>query len=119
MERFERAKAYPGTYFQLLPLELRKLLALYRYSCILDIVVTYQGPSKGFLFIANDLINIIRVSNDFIDKVPELLIAIAEERIMSITTTDVILLYPGGDRGLSIIIGNNLINVPLCKKIID
>ena len=113
MERFEQIPSYPDTYFQLLPSELRRLLALYVYNCNFII----NGDKDGLVIGINGVELVLPFSGDIAIKIPQLLnwirierpglIAGKAERITC--TISHIILTSGSFR----------IVLPICKQLID
>lgn len=113
MERFEQIPNYSNTYFQLLPSELRKLLASYVYNCNFII----RGDRDGIGVKLNDIELILPFSSDVVEQIPQLLAWIKTNRPIMINGNHEHIIYTT----YSIILtsGSFRITLPICKELVE
>ena len=122
MSRFERIDAYPGTYFTLLPLELRAILSLYIYHCNYRVETFREKIGRHGLqlsVVTNGIYNTINIPEDIIPQIPQLINNIYNDRITMIRGNDLDIGYAGSDFELLIKSSTFITLMPLCKKLLD
>lgn len=122
MSRFERIDAYPGTYFTLLPIELRKLLSLYLYHCKYRVDAFREKSGRHGLMlsiVASGIFNNIDIPDDIIPQIPHLIDSIYDDRIAVIRGKSMDIGYAGNDFELLIKSPTFTTLMPLCKKLLD
>lgn len=108
-----RIEAYSGTYFALLPLELREILASYRYQC--NFIIAWQD--RSFHLDMNGVIIKIRLPAHAISVIPELLEIIIQNKMKMILIAGITFYY--NKDILSIQTDLTYVTLPVCKVLID
>jgi|SRR5581483_1386702 len=127
MERFERVQAFPGTYFEILPLDLRKLLVLYIYQCNFNIRIDRpQIYEKIYIYTKLHIYDVgkgihytIRLEKISIPDLENLIKFIALGQSIEIRGTDLHIIYSGFDLDLYIRSYMIELYIPLCKELIN
>lgn len=113
MSRFEIIEAYTDTYFELLPAELRRILASYIYHCNFTIIWQYRNLYVNINGVAID----VSLPFHALRAIPELLDAIIKNKTKMMAFAGVAFYY--NENNLSIQTESIKVTLPVCMTLID